>query len=110
KGPGKGTGLGLATVYGIVQQSGGHIRVYSEEGAGTTVRVYLPRTDAAADAEAPAETTLPQGTETMLLVEDEEEVRRLARDVLDGLGYKVLEATSADDAILIAERYLGLIN
>jgi two-component system, cell cycle sensor histidine kinase and response regulator CckA len=110
KEPGKGTGLGLATVYGIVKQSGGHIRVYSEPAAGTVFRVYLPRTDAGADVEAPVEARLPRGTETLLLVEDEEEVRTLAREVLEGSGYTLLEATTASDAILIAERHVGLID
>jgi len=110
KDPGKGTGLGLATVDRIVKQSGGHIRVDSEPGADTLFRIYLPRTDAVADAEPPADATLPHGTETVLLVEDEEEVRGFAREVLEGLGYTVLEATSGGAAILIAERYMGLIH
>jgi two-component system cell cycle sensor histidine kinase/response regulator CckA len=110
KGPGKGTGLGLTTVYGIVKQSGGHLRVYSEPGAGTVFRIYLPRTDAVVEAEASPDTTLPQGRETVLLVEDEAEVRRVAREVLERAGYTVLEATGADDAVLICERHIGLIN
>jgi two-component system, cell cycle sensor histidine kinase and response regulator CckA len=110
KGPGKGTGLGLATVYGIVKQSSGHIRVYSEPGVGTVFKIYLPRTDAAPEAEPSGDTTLPRGTETILLVEDEAEVRALAREVLEGLGYTLLEATNAAEAVLIAERHVGLIN
>jgi PAS domain S-box-containing protein len=110
KGPGKGTGLGLATVYGIVKQSGGHVRVYSEPGVGTAFRIYLPRTDAALEEEASAGATLPRGQETVLLVEDDEEVRRFAREVLERLGYTVLEATGANDAVGISERHLGVIN
>jgi nitrogen-specific signal transduction histidine kinase/CheY-like chemotaxis protein len=110
KGPGKGTGLGLATVYGIVKGSEGHIRVSSEPSAGTVFKIYLPRTEAAPDAEPAGDTTRPRGTETILLVEDETEVRNLAREVLAGLGYTVLEAASAADAILIAQRHVGLID
>ncbi len=110
KGPGKGTGLGLATVYGIVKQSGGHVRVYSEVGAGTVFRIYLPRTDAVVEAQESDDVAIPRGIETVLLVEDEEDVRDVAREVLEQLGYQVLEATSADDAILIAQRHMGIIN
>jgi CheY-like chemotaxis protein len=110
KGPGKGTGLGLATVYGIVKQSGGHIRVYSEPGRGTAFKIYLPRTDAPMEpASAAAPSAVPRGTETVLLVEDEHEVRGLAREVLEGLGYVVLEAAVPGDAFLLAERHVGLI-
>jgi two-component system cell cycle sensor histidine kinase/response regulator CckA len=110
KGPGKGTGLGLATVYGIVKQSGGHVRVYSELGAGTVFKIYLPRTEDAAEAVSlAASLRLPTGTETVLLVEDEDDVRDLAREVLEQLGYTVLEAAAPPDAILIAERYAGII-
>jgi PAS domain S-box-containing protein len=111
KGPGKGTGLGLSTVYGIVKQSGGHIRVYSELGAGTTFKVYLPRTDAVPEASAArASDALPVGTETILLVEDEAEVRGVTREVLEGFGYTVLEAAQAADAMLIARRHVGMID
>jgi two-component system cell cycle sensor histidine kinase/response regulator CckA len=110
KGPGYGTGLGLATVYGIVKQSDGNVRVYSELGHGTVFKVYLPRTDALPEAASvvPAGGP-PTGTETVLLVEDENEVRHLAHEVLGVLGYTVLEAATPGDAILIAERHVGLI-
>ncbi len=111
KEPGKGTGLGLATVYGIVKQSGGHVRVYSEPGTGTTFKIYLPRTDAATQEErAPAVGAAPHGTETVLLVEDEADVRSLAREILEGFGYAVLEAGSPTEAIVIAERHAGTID
>ena len=111
KGPGRGTGLGLATVYGVVKQSGGHIRVYSEPGAGTTFKIYFPRTDAAPESTHPAApTALARGTETVLLVEDEAEVRDLARELLERLGYTVLEASLPTDAVQIARQHVGPID
>jgi PAS domain S-box-containing protein len=100
---GKGTGLGLSTVYGIVKQSGGHIWVYSEVGFGTTFKIYLPRLDEAAESglSADVQAALPQGTETILLVEDEEMIRKAAREILEAHGYRVLEAAGGDEALTI---------
>ena len=113
KEPGKGTGLGLATVYGIVKQSGGDIRLYSEVGAGTTFKIYLPRVAEAVSAPDPGAglpATMPRGDETVLLVEDEPEVRDLAREILEGSGYHVLQACDPQDAVLMAERHAGPIH
>ncbi len=112
KGPGKGTGLGLATVYGIVKQSGGHICVYSELGQGTSFKIYLPRVDPAADPVEPGGLLahVAQGRETILLVEDEEAVRELARDILEANGYAVLEARHGDEALAICERHSEAIH
>jgi signal transduction histidine kinase len=102
---GKGTGLGLSTVLGIVQQTGGSIWVYSELGQGTTFKVYIPRArgGAAPDVQLPSTTTL-RGSETVLLVEDQDEVREVARQILRRLGYEVLEAPSAAEALAIGAR------
>ncbi|MGH7316146.1 MAG: ATP-binding protein, partial [Candidatus Rokuibacteriota bacterium] len=107
KEPGKGTGLGLATVYGIVQQSGGRIRVASEPGAGTTFTIALPGAeDVAVAVETP--TTPPQGgRETLLIVEDEPEVRALVHAVLTDHGYLVLSAGRPGEAVQLAERIPG---
>jgi CheY-like chemotaxis protein len=109
---GNGTGLGLATVFGIVQQSGGNIWVYSEPGLGTTIKVYLPRAGSPSDvveAVRPLESTT-RGTETVLLVEDEEAVRVLTRTILERHGYRVLEAQSGGDALLICEQHTATIH
>jgi two-component system cell cycle sensor histidine kinase/response regulator CckA len=107
KGLGKGTGLGLSTVYGIIKQSGGNIWVYSELGYGTTFKVYLPCVNE--DAQEYKRSYEPeediQGTETILLAEDEEVVRKLARKVLESYGYQILEAASGGSALLICERH-----
>ena len=109
---GKGTGLGLSTVYGIVRQSNGTVTVASERGRGSTFRVYLPRIDRpaeSADAGAPA-TPAPRGTETVLLVEDEPEVRALAREVLEARGYTLLVASGGPEALALGERHRGMID
>jgi PAS domain S-box-containing protein len=111
---GKGTGLGLATVFGIVKQSGGGIAAQSEPGVGTTFRVYLPRIGMGAAVEwrpsQPPPRGTVRGTETILLVEDEERVRSLARTILRRNGYQVLEAQSGGDALLICEQYIASID
>ncbi|HEX2147980.1 MAG TPA: response regulator, partial [Pseudorhizobium sp.] len=104
KSDGKGTGLGLSMVYGFVKQSGGHIKIYSEPGSGTTVRIYLPRTmeaeDVVNDVLAGA---ITGGTETVLVVEDDEAVREVTVSLLTEMGYKVLKAKDADSALAIVE-------
>ncbi|HUN64082.1 MAG TPA: PAS domain S-box protein [Candidatus Sulfotelmatobacter sp.] len=108
---GKGTGLGLATVYGIVKQSGGFIWVYSELGKGTSFKIYLPRLDQTAEqTNAPHRVVeLPRGTETVLLTEDEQDVREIAREFLESGGYRVIEARDGAEAIELAAKHRGEI-
>jgi two-component system, cell cycle sensor histidine kinase and response regulator CckA len=112
KGKEKGTGLGLSTVFGIVQQSGGHVTMKSEPLKGTTFNIYLPRSDrvdlAASSAPPPAPTL--RGSETILLVEDEDQLRVLVRTILRRHGYNVLEAQNAGEAFLVSEKYAQRIH
>jgi two-component system cell cycle sensor histidine kinase/response regulator CckA len=106
KDAGRGTGLGLSTVFGIAQQSDGHIWVYSEPGHGTTFKLYLPRIDAVPVAVGEhAASTEPTGTETILLVEDEDPVRAAAREILQRHGYTVLVARDGIEALAVAEAH-----
>jgi CheY-like chemotaxis protein len=109
---GRGTGLGLATIYGIVQRAGGQIRLNSRPGHGATFSVYLPQTAVApgADAAAQAEVEPQRGHETVLLAEDEDGIRTMTRVYLESMGYRVLEAADGTEAINIAEEYRGTID
>ncbi len=109
---GKGTGLGLSTVYGVVKQSGGHVTAYSEPGVGTTFKIYLPRVEDAPETDhgSSAPAALAGGTETILVVEDEEAVRRLACRALEAQGYTVLSAAGAREAIRLCEEHAGKIH
>jgi CheY-like chemotaxis protein len=107
---GKGTGLGLATAYGIVTQSGGYISLFSEIGKGTTIMIYLPaheKPDPQVNNTSPAIPAIMNGTETVLLVEDEEMVRNLANRALTEKGYKVLAASNGLEALEILDNYKG---
>ena len=104
---GKGTGLGLSTVFGIVRQSGGNIWLYSEPGVGTTFKIYLPRAEGKVDW---SPSLVPRaaevrGTETILLVEDQDQVRKVAAGILEKAGYHVLEARSPGEALLVSEQH-----
>jgi CheY-like chemotaxis protein len=111
KEPGKGTGLGLATVYGIVKQSNGHIAVDSEPGRGTTFKVYLPSLEQSASLTAPPPAiTAHRGNATILLVEDEAPLRALSSESLQRLGYTVLSAADGIEALEAVEKHPGRID
>ena len=108
---GKGTGLGLSTVYGIVKQSGGYVMVQSEVNRGTTFQIYLPRVEGVAEKHsAPTPPTALGGSETVLLVEDEESVRQLVRETLAGKGYRVMEAANGESGAAAAAQHTGKID
>jgi PAS domain S-box-containing protein len=108
---GKGTGLGLSTVFGIVHQSGGNVWVYSELGIGTTFKVYLPRVDADVDViRGSGSPKTLHGTETILLVEDESQVRTIVANILQRQGYRVLSAPNAAEALALSEAHEGTID
>jgi two-component system, cell cycle sensor histidine kinase and response regulator CckA len=112
KGPGKGSGLGLSTVYGIVKQSGGSIHVYSEVGHGTTFKVFLPREQSPATpaVRAPLPATRVVRGETILVVEDDEAMRSIAKRILAGAGYTVLAAANGGEGLLTCEQHAGEIH
>jgi two-component system cell cycle sensor histidine kinase/response regulator CckA len=110
---GKGTGLGLATVYGMVKQSGGYVWCYTEPGRGTCFKVYLPRVEEMADAVRRRDavwTGKTHGTETILVVEDEEPVRQLVSNVLETRGYTVLRASDGEQALMLSGYHAGPIH
>ena len=112
RGPGKGGGRGRATVYGSVKQRGGHVAAYSEPDRGTTMKVYLPVAEAevASATLATTDASAPTGSETILLVEDEEGVRRLARGILERYGYHVLQARDGAEAVALCHGHRGEID
>jgi CheY-like chemotaxis protein len=110
KEPGKGTGLGLATVYGIVRQYDGVVRFDTEVGRGTSFKIYLPQTDQPTESSEPRDGALAPGSETILIAEDAPAVRTAARLVLERVGYKVLEASEAPTALYLAARHAGPID
>jgi two-component system, cell cycle sensor histidine kinase and response regulator CckA len=112
KSRGKGTGLGLPMVYGFLKQSGGHVEVDTEQGVGTTIKLYLPRAEGATIVPRPVREPAREdgGTETILLVEDESSVRNLVGRVLRGKGYQVLEATTGEEALAVAGQHSGPIH
>ncbi len=108
---GKGAGLGLATVYGIVRQNNGFITAYSEPGQGTAFKIYLPRyLPESADIQKKEDDVLKGGTETVLIVEDEEAILKVSRRILEQLGYTVLTAASPAQALVLAREYEGDIH
>ncbi|HPQ14826.1 MAG TPA: ATP-binding protein, partial [Bryobacteraceae bacterium] len=107
---GKGTGLGLSTVFGIVKQSGGSLWVYSEPGQGSVFKIYLPRVEEAVVEAPEIEAPDARGTETILVVEDDEKVRLLVRTVLSARGYTVFEAAKPSEALMFQHRYTGPIH
>jgi CheY-like chemotaxis protein len=109
---GKGTGLGLSTVYGIVKQSGGHIWVYSELGEGTSFKIYLPRCAGAVQSTVVAAPVVAKlaGTETILLAEDDDQVRLMVRGILRRHGYRVIESRSAETALVAGQRHAAEIS
>jgi hypothetical protein len=108
---GKGTGLGLPMVFGIIRQTGGDIQLYSEVGIGTTCRVFLPASDQAPSLAGPSATSLVlRGTETVLVVEDEEAMREVTRRILARNGYQVLICATGQEAISLVETYDGTID
>jgi CheY-like chemotaxis protein len=112
RGPGRGTGLGLSTVYGIVKQHAGHVYVDSELGEGSTFRIYFPRSleSPSGDESAEPSPLVPSGTETILLVEDDQDLRSYVAMVLRERGYEVVQAASGEEALRIVEGYDGVIH
>ncbi len=112
KGPGKGTGLGLSTVYGIVKQSGGNVWAYSEPGHGTTFKIYLPQAEGVVDrlTRDGRRPEIPRGSETILLVEDQKELRDLVRQMLEMNGYSVVAASEGLEALEICKQHTGAIH